>query len=313
MQTIESRAKDPTHAVFGKTPEGETLDIPLSEGPHWLICGETNSGKSVFANAILISLMCHNHPDQLKLTWIDPKRVEAGAYVGLPFCPIDPVTDMNDAYGLIQYYVYEMERRYALLEKAGKKKLLDYNAWIDANPDKAADGGHVKLPYMICVIDEYADMTMQDKDREVEQGIIRLGQKARAAGIHLMIMTQRPSVQVISPLLKANVPGRVCLKVADSTNSGIVIDQPGGEKLRGYGDGLVKWGSHLERVQGAFITDDEIAAIFANLRESYGKPEPLDYKQIVVDEGLCEWADEYDESVPMKDRHVKQISRRRIR
>lgn len=309
MQTLKSRAKDPTHAVFGKTPVGDTLDIPLSNGPHWLICGETNSGKSVFANAILISLMCHNHPDQLKVTWIDPKRVEAGAYVGLPFCPIDPVTDMNDAYGLVQYYVYEMERRYALLEKAGKKKLIDYNAWIDANPDKAAEGGHEKLPFMVCVIDEYADLVMQVK--EAEEGIVRLGQKARAAGIHLLIMTQRPSATIISPTLKANIPGRVCLKVADSTNSGIILDQPGGEKLRGYGDGLVKWGSSLERVQGAFITDDEIAAIFADLRERYGTPEQFDYKTIVVNEGLCEWAEDYDDDVPMK--HVKQVKRSRFR
>ena len=311
MKTIKSRAKDPTHAVFGKTPVGDTLDIPLSSGPHWLICGETNSGKSVFANAILISLMVHNHPDQLKMTWIDPKRVEAGAYVGLPFCPIDPVTDMNDAYGLVQYYVYEMERRYALLESAGKKKLVDYNAWIDQNPDKAEAGGHVKLPFMICVIDEYADLVMQVKD--AEEGIVRLGQKARAAGIHLLIMTQRPSASIISPTLKANIPGRVCLKVADFTNSSIIIDQPGGEKLRGFGDGLVKWGSSLERVQGAFISDDEIAAIFSELSAKYGAPEPLDYKQIVVDEGLCEWAEEYDDSVPDKDRHVKQIKRSRYR
>lgn len=310
MQTIKSREKDPTHAVFGKTPVGETLAIPLSEGPHWLICGQTMSGKSVFANSLLVSLMCHNHPDELKMVWIDPKKVEAGAYVGLPYCPIDPVTDMEDAYGLIQYFVFEMERRYSLLESTGKKKLVDYNNWVKKNPEEAERGGHVPLPFLICVIDEYADMVMQVK--EVEDGIVRLGQKARAAGIHLLIMTQRPSATIISPTLKANIPGRVCLKVADSTNSQIILDEPGGEKLRGYGDGLVQWDSKLERVQGPFITDDEIANIFSSLREKYGTPDRINYKQIVVDQGMCQWAEEYDDSVPEKDRHVKQIKKSRF-
>lgn len=309
MQTIKSRAKDPTHAIFGKTPQGDTLDIALSAGPHWIICGETNSGKSVFANHLLVSLMCHNHPDQIKMVWVDPKMVEASAYVDLPFCPINPVIDMNDAYGLIQYFVWEMERRYSLLAKAGKKKLADYNQWIADNPEEAATNGHEQLPYMVCVIDEYADMVMQVK--EVEEGIIRLGQKARAAGIHLLIMTQRPSVTIISPTLKANIPGRVCLKVADSTNSSIVLDQTGGEKLKGFGDALVKWGSSLERVQGPFLSDDELAGIFADLRNRYGTPEPINYKQIVVDAGLCVWAEDYDDTVPMSERHVKKPPRSR--
>lgn len=302
---FNNRAKDPTHAVFGLDTEGNVFHGCISEGPHWLVCGQTGSGKSVFMNAILVSMMVHAHPDELKITWIDPKQVEAGAYVGLPYCPVDPVTNMGDAYGLIQFYCYEMDRRYGVLKDTGTKQLSEFNEWVEKNPDEAERRGYQKLPYYVCVIDEYADMVMQEKT--VEEGIVRLGQKSRAAGIHLLIATQRPSVNIISPTLKSNIPSRICLRVADATNSSIVLDETGGEKLAGYGDSLIKDKSgEITRVQGPYLTNDELARIFTQLRDRYGSPEPFDFKTFVVEHGLCEWDKDYPEGTPVEEMHVKK-------
>ena len=307
---LKNRAKDPTHAVFGVTPEGEVFDRPLSSGPHWLICGQTGSGKSVFVNNLLISAMSHSHPDELQITWVDPKKVEAGPYVGLPFCPIDPVTNMNDAYGLMAFYVDEMERRYGVMEEHGFKQVADMNAWIDDNPKDAKAKGLEKMPYMLCVIDEYADLQQQAPD--TEKLIARLGAKARASAQHVICVTQRPWIQVISGLLKANLPSRVALKVADGTNSQIIMDETGAEKLRGYGDAFVKEVSgEITRMQGPFIPDDQLHAIFKQLREKYPKPESIDYKQRAVDSGMCEWEEAYEDDVPWKDRHVKPVKQKR--
>lgn len=308
---LKSRATDPTDAVFGVQPDGAIFSAAISSGPHWLVCGQTKSGKSVYVNSLLVSMIAHSHPDELKITWIDPKKVEAGAYEGLSYCPIAPVTDMNDAFGLIQYYCYEMDRRYDDLKAAGVKNIAEYQEWYDANTDKAEEMGLQPMYYMVCVIDEYADMVMQNKD--VEAGIVRLGQKARAAGIHLIIATQRPSATIVSPTLKANIPGRVCLRVADGTNSLIVIDETGGENLAGYGDSLVKGeDGDIVRVQGPFITNEEIRAIFDSLIERFGPPEPIDFRSFVVEKGLCDWADEYSDDVPPEERHVKPKKRSRL-
>lgn len=309
MNMLKTKAKDPTDAVFGIDTNGEVFHTCVSEGPHWIICGQTGSGKSVYANSLLISMMAHALPEELVITWIDPKKVEADAYIGLPYCPIDPVTDMNDAYGLMLFYTWLMDERYDKLAMTHTKKLSEYNEWIEENPEKAKELDLKKMPYVICMIDEYADMTMQNKD--VESPIIRLGQKSRASGIHLLISTQRPSVDIISPTLKANIPSRIGLKVADSVNSMIILDESGAEALRGYGDSIVKTvDGAMTRVQGPFITNDEIARIFGYLRENYQQPEDREcdfanYKQIVVDAGMAEWAEDYEDAVPMKDRHLK--------
>ena len=305
---LKNRAEDPTHAVFGMGLEGNTFSMPLSKGPHWIICGQTGSGKSVFINSILVSMISHSHPDELKITWVDPKKVEATPYVGLPYCPIDPVTDMGDAYGLMMFLAWEMDRRYEDLMKINVKNLPEFNEWVEANPQEAEKLGLKKMPYWVAVIDEYADMVMQEPD--VEAPIVRLGQKSRASGIHLAILTQRPSASILSPTLKSNIPSRVGLKTTDGTNSMIIIDETGCEQLRGYGDGLVKTqDGEITRVQGPFISNDEISAIFGHLREKYGSPEPLDYKSIVVDAGLCEWVEEYDDETPIKERHVRKPKR----
>lgn len=301
---FKTKAKDPTHAVIGQTLEGETYSIPISKGPHWLIAGQTGSGKSVMMNTILISMIAHAHPDELKITWIDPKKVEATSYVGLPYCPIDPITDMGDAYGLLAYAAWLMDERYEKLTIVKAKNIEDYNEFIAEKPEKAAELGLEPMPYWVIVIDEFADLMMQY--REVEKNVIRLGQKARAAGIHLMITTQRPSADVFSPTIKANIPSRIGMKTADQINSMIIIDEGGCETLLGYGDSLVKTASgEITRVQGPFIDNNEIEAIFKHLRDNYDKPAPIDYKSVTVEHSLTEWAEEYEEDVPIEKRHVK--------
>lgn len=325
---LKTKAEDPTHAVFGTSPDGEVVALTISSGPHWIIAGQTGSGKSVFMNALLISMMSHSHPDELKIMWIDPKKVEATPYVGLPYCPLDPVTDMQDAYGLIAYLTWLMDERYEWLQLCKVKKIDEFNAlWddmdnvlnkggqpmlkdgkplhTDEQRQAMKDGGWSKMPYMVVVIDEYADMVMQTPD--VEKNLIRIGQKARASGIHALIATQRPSADVVTPTLRANIPSRVGLKTVDATNSSIIIGEDGCEKLRGYGDGWVKdVAGNMYRVQGPFITNEEIEAIFSYLREKYPRPEPFDYKTKVVELELCEWADEYTNDVPVSQRKIKQ-------
>lgn len=303
---LKTKAVDPTDVVMGLDTNGEVFHTALSAGPHWLVCGQTGSGKSVFMNSMLLSAMYHSLPEELQIYMVDPKKVEFGPYAGLPYCPIDPVTDMGDAYGLLAYMCWEMDRRYEVLEEVGVKNIKDYN--IKCEEAKAKGETFHKegrMPYIICVIDEYADLVMQEKS--CEDLIIRLAQKARAAGISLLIATQRPSADIISSTIKANVPARIGLKTTDSMNSMIVIDEPGCEKLAGYGDSIIKMtdGSMI-RVQGPFISDDEIFAIFGELKEKYPPATPIDYKQICVDNDLAEWVEEYEEDTPDKDKHIKK-------
>lgn len=307
VNILNTKAKDPTDAVFGIDLDGEVFHMPLSEGPHWIIAGQTGSGKSVFMNGLLISMFSHATPDELQTIWIDPKKVEATAYVDLPFTLINPVTDMGDAYGVTAYLCWLMDERYRLMTEVDVKKAPEFNDWIDAHPDEARERGYEKMKYIVLVVDEYADLVMQQKD--VEKNLVRLGQKARAAAVHVAIATQRPSADVITPLLKANIPSRIALKVTDSVNSMIIIDEAGAEKLKGYGDGFVKTSmGEMTRVQGPFITNDEIAHIFAYIRQNYTRGEEPDWKQTVVDAGLCEWVipEGYEsiDDVPMEERHV---------
>lgn len=305
---LKTLAYDPTDAVFGLDTNGEVFHTPISKGPHWIVAGQTGSGKSVYVNSMMASVMFHAVPDELKIMVIDPKKVEFEPYKGLPYCPIDPVTDMNDAYGLLSYLCWEMDRRYEVLAAMKVRNIEDYNQKIEelkkeGKEDEIPEDG--RMAYIICIIDEYADLVMTEKS--VEDLIIRLAQKARAAGISLLIATQRPSADIVSSTIKANVPARIGLKTTDSMNSMIVIDEPGCEKLAGYGDSIVKLtDGSMVKVQGPFISDGELHTIFDHLREKYGEPDRIDFKTICVENGLAEWMEDYEDDVPMSQRHIKK-------
>lgn len=309
METmLRTKALHPTHAIFGVDGEGKPFSLNISSGPHWIVCGQTGCGKSVYLNNINFSMFCHCIPmEELILTWIDPKKVEAVKYKGLPFCPIDPITDMADASAMLSYLVWLMDDRYSNLEDAGVKKIDDFNQKIEDQPDVMEKLGFTKkMPFWILVVDEYADMVMQNKD--VEKDLIRLGQKARACGIHAIIATQRPSADILTPTLKANIPSRVGMRTTDGTNSSIILGDGITDcaTLRKGGDSLVKYEDGMTRVQGPFLSDDEIDAIVDDLVSRYGHAEPFDYKTKVMEvlPDKYKWADEYTDDVPMSERHL---------
>lgn len=304
INMLKTKALDPTHAIFGKTLTGETFSAPISSGPHWIFAGSTGMGKSVAVNFVLASMLVHAHPEELKIFWVDPKMVEAAAYIGLPHCPINPIINMVDAYAFLEFLVEEMENRYRVLAKTGFKHMKDFNEWFDENRAEAEARGYKKMPYFVCVIDEWADLVMQDKS--VDDPVMRLGQKARAAGIHVIIATQRPSAEILSSKIKANIASRVCMGVVDSMNSMIVLDQTGAEKLNTPGDSLIMYKGNITRVKFPYLSDKEISDIFAELRSKYERSEPIDYKQFMVDHGTFEWSEDYDESVDWEERHLSK-------
>ena len=232
-----------------------------------------NSGKSIYMNSLLISAMSHATPDELKIFAIDPKKVEFSKYIDLPYCPINPVTDMRDAYGLLAFAVWEMERRYKIIQAAGVKQLSEYNDFYDKDPNGEIAKKYGRMPYMIFVIDEYAEL--QSISPNTETLCKSLAQKGRASGIILLLATQRPSADVISTTLRSNFPSRICLKVDNSTSSQIVLGDGvdrayDGSKLKGYGDSFVlDQRGNCERVQGIYISNEEIDAIFDFLKEKY--------------------------------------------
>lgn len=268
-----SRAEDPTDAIFGYTPDGEIYKKRLSKAPHALVAGTTGSGKSVMINFTLITMMVHSTPDQLKFAIIDPKMNEFSQYRGNPYMLADPITDMRDADAFITYLTILMDQRYQVMEGLGLRNIDAYNAWAEKN-------GEEKWASVVTVVDEFSDLIGQNKD--IEKPIIRIGQKARAAGIHLILATQSPRAEVVTGLIKANLPTKICMKVATSTESQIMLDETGGEDLRGYGDMWIKFnGGNKERVQGGYIPDEQQNAVLEAVRMYYEtKPYP-DYKQVV--------------------------------
>lgn len=252
---------------YGFTCDGDHTYLTLS------MVRNGNSGKSVFVNSLLISAMSHATPDELKIFAIDPKKVEFSKYIDLPYCPINPVTDMRDAYGLLAFAVWEMERRYKIIQAAGVKQLSEYNDFYDKDPNGEIAKKYGRMPYMIFVIDEYAEL--QSISPNTETLCKSLAQKGRASGIILLLATQRPSADVISTTLRSNFPSRICLKVDNSTSSQIVLGDGvdrayDGSKLKGYGDSFVlDQRGNCERVQGIYISNEEIDAIFDFLKEKY--------------------------------------------
>ncbi len=248
--------------TLGKDITGKTINADLTTMPHLLVAGSTGSGKSVCINSIIISLLMHYRPDEVKLVLVDPKQVELSNYNGIPhlMCPV--VTDPKRASLVLQKVVAEMDRRYKVLAAKGVKKIADYNAKIEDENKKNPNNLQDKMNYLVVIVDEMADLMIVAK-KEVEDSIMRITQLARAAGIHLIVATQRPSTDVITGVIKTNIPSRIAFAVASYIDSRTILDSPGAEKLLGKGDMLYlpMGANNPTRIQGCFISDNEIERI----------------------------------------------------
>ena len=259
-----NKAKSKSSFAVGKDIGGNCIVGNIAKLPHMLIAGTTGSGKSVCMNSIIISLLYKASPEDVKLIMVDPKMVELGIYNGIPHLLIPVVTDPKKAAGSLQWAVTEMMRRYKSMSDAGVRDLEAYNSIMEGEED-----GH-KLPQVVVIIDELADL-MLVAAKEVEESICRIAQMGRAAGIHLIIATQRPSADVITGLMKANIPSRIAFAVASAMESRIILDTQGAEKLVGRGDMLfapIGSGKPL-RVQGCFVSDPEVEAVATYVKENY--------------------------------------------
>lgn len=248
--------------ALGKDIMGRPQTADLSKMPHLLVAGSTGSGKSVCVNSMLASLLMLYRPDQVKIILVDPKKVELSNYNGVPhlLCPV--VTDPKKASLALQKVVVEMEKRYDIFAEKGVKNISSYNDWVEEQNRANPSAPIPKMYYMLVVIDELADL-MLVASKEVEDSIMRITQMARAAGIHLIVATQRPSTDVITGVVKANIPSRISFAVSSQIDSRTILDMPGGEKLLGKGDMLYKpMGENTPiRIQGCYISDDEIRRV----------------------------------------------------
>ncbi|HEQ9820849.1 DNA translocase FtsK [Streptococcus pyogenes] len=246
---------------LGKAVNGNARSFNLARMPHLLVAGSTGSGKSVAVNGIISSILMKARPDQVKFMMIDPKMVELSVYNDIPHLLIPVVTNPRKASKALQKVVDEMENRYELFSKIGVRNIAGYNTKVEEF-NASSEQKQIPLPLIVVIVDELADLMMV-ASKEVEDAIIRLGQKARAAGIHMILATQRPSVDVISGLIKANVPSRMAFAVSSGTDSRTILDENGAEKLLGRGDMLFKPidENHPVRLQGSFISDDDVERI----------------------------------------------------
>ncbi len=294
--------KVPLPVVLGKNIVGAPVYADLASMPHVIVAGATGAGKSVGLNVMLASLLFRRSPDELRLLMVDPKVVELAPFDGIPHLLLPVVTDMKQAATALKWAVDEMERRYQLFANAGTKNIATYNGWVEkvargdaAPPDptdvealtsegevvsvapaaEGSDGLRLpgRLPHIVVVVDEFADLMMQ-QGKEVEAAVARLAQKARAAGMHVIVATQRPSVDVITGMIKANFPTRVAFRVAQKVDSRTILDEQGSELLLGKGDMLVKLNGaqDTQRVQCPFVSEDEVSRLTSYLREQ-GAPE----------------------------------------
>ncbi|MFY0929180.1 DNA translocase FtsK [Lactobacillus paragasseri] len=265
----DSKAKDISLDVpLGKDVEGKVISADLRKMPHLLIAGSTGSGKSVAINTIITSILMKSYPEDVKLVLIDPKMVELSVYNGIPHLLIPVVTDAKLATNALRKTVKEMERRYQLFAAGGVRNITEYNQKVAENNADKTNTVMEKLPYIVVIVDELSDLMMV-AGHDVEDAIVRLAQMARAAGIHMILATQRPSVDVITGLIKANVPSRISFAVSSGVDSRTILDQVGAEKLLGRGDMLFLpiGAAKPERVQGAFISVNEVEKIVSWVKE----------------------------------------------
>ncbi|MEG1830229.1 MAG: DNA translocase FtsK 4TM domain-containing protein [Raoultibacter sp.] len=262
----------PLHIAIGKDVEGRSIVTDLSKMPHLLIGGTTGSGKSVSINAMIMSILMRATPAEVRFIMIDPKRVEFTPYNGIPHLYVPVVTEPREAASALAWGVAEMERRLKIFSKVGARNIAQYNAKVQQGlmiGENTAD----ELPYIVIIIDELADL-MMNVGKEVEFSISRIAQLARAAGIHLIVATQRPSTNVVTGLIKANITNRIAFNVASGIDSRVVLDTPGAENLIGLGDLLFSKPEYAkpQRIQGCYVSEDEINAVVDRLKEQ-GEPE----------------------------------------
>lgn len=265
----DSKAKDISLDVpLGKDVEGKVISADLRKMPHLLIAGSTGSGKSVAINTIITSILMKSYPEDVKLVLIDPKMVELSVYNGIPHLLIPVVTDAKLATNALRKTVKEMERRYQLFAAGGVRNITEYNQKVAENNADKTNSVMEKLPCIVVIVDELSDLMMV-AGHDVEDAIVRLAQMARAAGIHMILATQRPSVDVITGLIKANVPSRISFAVSSGVDSRTILDQVGAEKLLGRGDMLFLpiGAAKPERVQGAFISVNEVEKVVSWVKE----------------------------------------------
>lgn len=252
------REVSPLLVALGRSISGETVTVALNKMPHLLVAGSTGSGKSVCINGMIVSILMRTRPDEVRLMMIDPKMVELNVYNGVPHLLTPVVTDPKKAAQALKQVVAEMERRYELFSRYGVRNIEGYNELVDKSEDEDAK----RLPFIVVIVDELADLMMVASN-DVEDAIMRLAQMARAAGIHMVLATQRPSVDVITGVIKANIPSRIAFAVSSQTDSRTILDGGGAEKLLGRGDMLMLANGMNKpvRVQGAFVSDQEVETV----------------------------------------------------
>ena len=304
--TFASSKSDLTFAV-GKDIAGKLIMADVGKMPHLLIAGATGSGKSVCINTLIMSILYKADPRDVKLIMIDPKVVELSVYNGIPhlFCPV--VTDPKEAAAALNWAVREMGDRYNKFKELGVRNIAGYNEKIKKMEDAQA-AGYSKMPYLVVIVDEFADLMMV-ASKDVEDAVCRLAQLARAAGIHLVLATQRPSVNVITGVIKANIPSRIAFSVSSAIDSRTILDRGGAEKLLGKGDMLFFPTGYSEpiRVQGAFVSDKEVSDVVDFLRENNATPEYDHSVTEIVEEPETEPAEE--KAAPENDEYFEDAGR----
>ena len=302
----EFKESGPLAFVLGRSVSGEPIMADIEKMPHILVAGATGSGKSVSIHALILSLLYKNSPATLRLGMIDPKRVELSIYKGLPHLISPVITEGKKAIGLFRWAIKEMERRYEVLLEAGARDIRSYNQKNSSS-----------MPYIVMIVDELADL-MAAYGKEIEGSIVRLAQMARATGIHLVVSTQRPSVEVITGLIKANITARVALQVASQVDSRTILDTSGAEKLLGGGDMLFVSSefSKPRRIQGAYVSEDEIRDVAKFIEKNNDPIDAFDYlPESAKAEGtpetpsdfLEDWADSGEEGDEMLDQAIQVV------